>query len=42
MPRNLLTALERITDTALTAAFLMVSLVLFWPLAAYRRRHLSN
>jgi len=42
MSRNLLTALERAIDTAVTAAFLLVSLVLFWPLAAYRRRHLSH
>jgi hypothetical protein len=42
MSRNLLTALERTFDTALTAAFLVVSLVLFMPLAAYRRRHLSH
>ena len=42
MSRNLLTALGRTIDTALTAAFLMVSLVVFCPLAAYRRRHLSH
>lgn len=42
MVRNILTAMERTIDTAGTAAFLMVSLVLFMPLAAYRRRHLSN
>ena len=42
MSRNLLAALERTFDTALTGAFLMVSLILFRPLAAYRRRHLSH
>lgn len=29
-------------DFALTALFLLVSLVLFWPVAGYRRRHLSD
>jgi hypothetical protein len=42
MPEKLLTACERALDTAVTAAFLMLSLVLFMPLAAYRRRHLSH
>lgn len=39
---KLMTGMERILDTGLTAAFMMVSLVLFVPLAAYHRRHLSH
>lgn len=42
MSRSFLSALERTFDMTLSAAFLMVSLILFLPLAAYRRRHLSH